>query len=73
MKILENDEVRDWILPSEYDHAENEARHLLDSCDTDADGQLSKEEIINHHDIFVGSQATGKFFKKFLKIIFLTF
>jgi len=56
--FLENDEVRDWILPSEYDHAENEARHLLDSCDTDADGQLSKDEIIRHHDIFVGSQAT---------------
>merc|ERR1711892_64397 len=56
--FLENDEVRDWILPSEYDHAENEARHLLDSCDNDGNGSLSKEEIIRNHDIFVGSQAT---------------
>ena len=58
--LIENEEVRDWILPSEYDHAENEARHLLDSCDNDSNGSLSKEEIIRNHDIFVGSQATGK-------------
>merc|ERR1711868_63318 len=28
---LEDAEVRDWILPSEYDHAEGEARHLIES------------------------------------------
>lgn len=55
---LENQEVRDWILPSEYDHAEGEARHLIESCDTDNDGQLSYDEILKHHDVFVGSQAT---------------
>lgn len=60
--FIENEEVRDWILPSEYDHAENEARHLLDSCDNDSNGSLSKEEIIRNHDIFVGSQATGKIY-----------
>ena len=57
---LENQEVRDWILPSEYDHAEGEAKHLIESCDSNGDGQLSHQEILNHHDVFVGSQATGK-------------
>lgn len=56
--FLENDEVRDWILPSEYDHAEGEARHLIESCDIDQDGILTKEEILKNHDIFIGSQAT---------------
>jgi len=55
---LENQEVRDWILPSEYDHAEGEAKHLIESCDSNGDGQLSHQEILNHHDVFVGSQAT---------------
>ena len=64
--FLEDDEVRDWILPSEYDHAEGEARHLIESADSDKSGALSKDEILDHQDVFVGSQATGKiiFLKK---------
>merc|ERR1712130_462720 len=56
--FLENEEVRDWILPSEYDHAEGEARHLIESADSDNDGILTKHEILENHDVFVGSQAT---------------
>jgi len=56
--FLEDDEVRDWILPSEYDHAEGEARHLIESADSDKSGDLSKDEILEHQDVFVGSQAT---------------
>lgn len=56
--FLEDEEVRNWILPSEYDHAEGEAKHLIESADTNQDGSLSKEEILNNHDVFVGSQAT---------------
>lgn len=55
---LENEEVKNWILPSEYDHAEGEAKHLIESADSNQDGVLSKEEIVEHHDVFVGSQAT---------------
>ena len=75
-------ETRDWILPSDYDHAEAEARHLLYESDRDKvppcrrrasltlinravinggvlqDGKLSKEEIVEKYDLFVGSQAT---------------
>ena len=59
--FLENEEVKNWILPSEYDHAESEAKHLIESADSNRDGVLSKEEILEHHDVFVGSQATGKY------------
>jgi len=58
--FLEDEEVRNWILPSEYDHAEGEAKHLIESADTNQDGVLSKHEILENHDVFVGSQATGK-------------
>ncbi|KAK6044818.1 hypothetical protein COOONC_17677 [Cooperia oncophora] len=47
---LNQEEMRDWIMPVGFDHAEAEARHL--------DGKLSPEEIIAHYDTFVGSQAT---------------
>ncbi|KAI1888173.1 hypothetical protein AGOR_G00182300 [Albula goreensis] len=55
---MDKDETRDWILPSDYDHAEAEAKHLVYESDADKDGQLTKEEIINKYDLFVGSQAT---------------
>lgn len=55
---MNHDEVRDWIIPPDFDHSEAEARHLVYEADTDADGKLSKEEILNKYDLFVGSQAT---------------
>uniref|UniRef100_H2ZJZ0 Reticulocalbin-3 n=1 Tax=Ciona savignyi TaxID=51511 RepID=H2ZJZ0_CIOSA len=55
---LDLDEVRDWIMPNDYDHAASEAKHLIYSSDDNEDGELTKEEIIAHHDMFVGSQAT---------------
>lgn len=38
--------------------AENEADHLIESSDTNKDGILSISEIVDHHEIFVGSEAT---------------
>uniref|UniRef100_A0A8C2QD10 Calumenin n=1 Tax=Cricetulus griseus TaxID=10029 RepID=A0A8C2QD10_CRIGR len=52
------DELKDWILPSDYDHAEAEARHLVYESDQNKDGKLTKEEIVDKYDLFVGSQAT---------------
>lgn len=56
--FMDQDEVKTWILPPDFDHAEAESRHLIYEADTDADQQLSKEEILNKYDLFVGSQAT---------------
>lgn len=32
---MDKEETKDWILPSDYDHAEAEAKHLLYESDTD--------------------------------------
>ncbi|XP_015746023.1 calumenin isoform X2 [Python bivittatus] len=55
---MDTEETKDWILPSDYDHAEAEARHLVYESDQDKDGKLTKEEIVDKYDLFVGSQAT---------------
>ncbi|RZB89888.1 calumenin [Asbolus verrucosus] len=56
--FMDTEEVKNWILPPDFDHAEAEARHLIYEADSDADEQLTKDEILNKYDLFVGSQAT---------------
>ncbi|XP_028025995.1 calumenin [Bombyx mandarina] len=56
--FMDEHEVKDWIAPPEFDHAEAEARHLVFEADADADEKLTKAEIIDKYDLFVGSQAT---------------
>ena len=51
-------EVKNWIMPDDYDHIKSESLHLINISDDDKDGELTKEEIVNHYDNFVGSQAT---------------
>ncbi|MCL4116828.1 UNVERIFIED_CONTAM: hypothetical protein GTU68_001608 [Idotea baltica] len=57
---MEKEEVRGWIMPPGYDQdqAEAEAKHLVSEADTDKDMALSKQEIIDNFDLFVGSSAT---------------
>lgn len=55
---MDESEVKDWIAPPEFDHAAAEARHLVFEADTDADEKLTKKEILEKYDLFVGSQAT---------------
>lgn len=40
------------------DIAEDEVDHLFGAADDDGDGQLSFLEVLDHHDVFVGSEAT---------------
>ncbi|XP_043268588.1 calumenin-B [Venturia canescens] len=56
--FLDHEEVKHWIIPADFDHAEAEARHLIYEADSDADQKLTKDEILEKYDIFVGSQAT---------------
>lgn len=51
-------EVKEWIAPPDFDHAEAESRHLIFEADSDADEKLTKDEIMAKYDLFVGSQAT---------------
>ncbi|XP_077317015.1 reticulocalbin-1 isoform X2 [Lithobates pipiens] len=56
---MDHEEIRHWILPQDYDHAQAEARHLIYESDSSKDKLLTKEEIINNWNMFVGSQATN--------------
>lgn len=55
---MDQAEIGEWILPTEYDHAEAEAKHLMYEADTNKDDKLTKKEILDSYDLFVGSQAT---------------
>jgi Ca2+-binding EF-hand superfamily protein len=55
---MDRDEVKDWIIPDDYDHAVSEAKHLVFETDANRDGSLSKAEVLDKYDLFVGSQAT---------------
>ena len=55
---LDREEIREWIVPANYDHADAEAKHLIYEADTNKDGILSLNEILDNYDVFVGSQAT---------------
>lgn len=50
--------MKEWILPTGFDHAEAEAKHLIYESDSDADQKLTKDEILAKYDLFVGSQVT---------------
>eukprot|EP00095_Tigriopus_kingsejongensis_P010610 maker-scaffold795_size96016-snap-gene-0.17 protein:Tk10610 transcript:maker-scaffold795_size96016-snap-gene-0.17-mRNA-1 annotation:"calumenin precursor" len=56
--FMDLEEVKAWIIPADFDHSEAEAKHLIYESDANHDGKLTKSEIIEKYDLFVGSQAT---------------
>ncbi|KAI5097005.1 reticulocalbin-3 precursor [Silurus meridionalis] len=57
--FLDADEVAHWILPQDVDHTDNEARHLIHETDKNNDDKITKAEILDNWNMFVGSQATN--------------
>ncbi|XP_019871324.2 reticulocalbin-2 isoform X2 [Aethina tumida] len=55
---LGGNEILSWVVPSNDEIAEEEVDHLFASSDDDHDDLLSFNEILEHYDIFVGSEAT---------------
>ncbi|GLH15971.1 hypothetical protein R5R35_005642 [Gryllus longicercus] len=55
---LNGPEILSWIVPSNDEIAEEEVSHLFASSDDNEDGVLSFQEILDHHQTFVGSEAT---------------
>jgi len=56
--VMDREEISAWIFAHMHQFHE-ESRHLLaEADDGDRDGQLTKEEVLNKYDLFVGSQAT---------------
>ncbi|KAG9264137.1 reticulocalbin-3 isoform X1 [Astyanax mexicanus] len=57
--FLDASEVAQWILPGDVDHADIEAKHLIHETDRDNDDKMTKKEILENWNMFVGSQATN--------------
>ncbi|KAI4464736.1 reticulocalbin [Holotrichia oblita] len=55
---LTGNEILAWMVPSNEDIADEEVQHLFVSTDDDHDNMLSFDEILEHHDLFVGSEVT---------------
>lgn len=55
---LTGNEILSWIVPSNEEIAEEEVQHLFGVSDNNEDGILSFDEVLEHHDTFVGSEAT---------------
>ncbi|CAG7721114.1 unnamed protein product [Allacma fusca] len=55
---LDQSEVKQWIMPDDFDQAAAETSHLIHASDANNDGNLTKQEVLDKYDVFVGSQAT---------------
>ncbi|XP_033733408.1 calumenin-like [Pecten maximus] len=55
--VLDFEEMKEWISPGNYNPSQAEAHHLIHHADSNKDNALSKEEILDSYNIFVGSQA----------------
>ncbi|KAG7199685.1 hypothetical protein KM043_014272 [Ampulex compressa] len=55
---LDADEILSWLVRSNEEIVTDEVNHLFASSDDDHDNRLSFNEILDHHDTFVGSEAT---------------
>ncbi len=51
-------EILAWMIPSNEEMAGEEVEHLFAGADDDVDGRLTFREVLDHHDLFVGSEAT---------------
>jgi len=56
---LSGEEINAWLIPDIRTTAKQEAEHLIKVADTDKDGELSIDEIVDAHKAFVGSEATA--------------
>ncbi|GAB1606454.1 reticulocalbin-2-like [Argonauta hians] len=56
--FLDTVEIKEWIIPNTMDNSKEEAEHIMQEADDNKDKKLSKDEILNHSETFVGSQAT---------------
>lgn len=55
---LDKEEVVEWVSPNIDAVVREETEHLLSETDKDKDGQLTKQEILDEYELWVGSEAT---------------
>ena len=58
--VVDRDEIHQWVLGELQSGAEDEADDLVRQADTDNDEKLSEKEIVEKHEVFVGSAATNE-------------
>lgn len=51
---MDKEETKDWILPSDYDHAEAEARHLVYESDQDKVSLAMSKGHSSERSLFLG-------------------
>ncbi|KAF8572461.1 hypothetical protein P879_00140 [Paragonimus westermani] len=56
--MLDKEEMKQWVTPGFQRTAADEAEHLFTETDTNKDDELTKDEVLAQHDLWVGSQAT---------------
>ena len=56
--VLDRSEVKEWILPVQYDFARAEAEYLITVSDLNEDKKLTKIEVEESYKVFLGSQVT---------------
>ena len=54
---LDMQEMRAWSLPNNLQNAKDEAEHLMSETDFDHDKILTRDEVLEQHELWVGSQA----------------
>ena len=55
---LNREEIIRWMIANNSEVADTEIKHLFEKADDNADQLLTFKEILEHHDVFVGSEAT---------------
>jgi len=55
---LDRSELGAWVLPDRRSIADEEAQHLMSETDMNGDERLTFDEILDRHDLWVGSAAT---------------
>ncbi|CAN0326993.1 unnamed protein product [Lampetra planeri] len=55
---LNPSELLSWLMPNNLEVAEDETEHLLEHMDTDGDGQLSHDEVVQNKELFLTSEVT---------------
>uniref|UniRef100_UPI003754D728 hypothetical protein n=1 Tax=Salmonella sp. s51933 TaxID=3160127 RepID=UPI003754D728 len=56
---LNREEALKWLFPGNYDPLDSETSHLFSKADDNKDKILTKQEILNNQEVFIGSQATN--------------
>ncbi|KAL3320352.1 calcineurin inhibitor [Cichlidogyrus casuarinus] len=56
---MDREEIAQWVMPEKYDPHMAETHHLFYHADESKDHQLTIKEVLDHQDVFIGSQATN--------------